>query len=82
MVDRDEAALKGALQQARPGRRVIPGWSSDLARPQGTAPTLLPRVLEKAGQLDIFACKCGCVRRPADLVDGRPLGLIRPDAEP
>jgi ribitol 2-dehydrogenase len=50
MVDRDEAALK-ALRNKH-GDAVIP-LVIDLLDPKDCA-TLLPRVLEKAGQLDIL----------------------------
>src|SRR5260370_34322715 len=64
MVDRDEAALK-ALCNKR-GDAVIP-LVIDLLDPQDCA-TLLPRVLEKAGQLDILHANAGTYIG-GDLVD-------------
>jgi ribitol 2-dehydrogenase len=64
MVDRDEAALK-ALHNKH-GDAVIP-MVIDLLDPHDCA-TLLPRVLEKAGQLDILHANAGAYVG-GDLVD-------------
>ena len=55
MIDRDEAALR-ALRDKH-GDALIP-LVIDLLDPEDCA-TLLPRVLEKAGQLDIFHANAG-----------------------
>src|SRR6478609_9628730 len=55
MVDRDEAALKALCNKH--GDAVIP-LVIDLLDPKDCA-TLLPRVLEKAGQLDILHANAG-----------------------
>src|SRR5580693_5307870 len=55
MVDRDEAALKALYNKH--GDAVIP-LVIDLLDPRDCA-TLLPRVLEKAGQLDILHANAG-----------------------
>ena len=55
MVDRDEAALKALHNKL--GDSVIP-LVIDLLDPKDCA-TLLPRVLEKAGQLDILHAQKG-----------------------
>jgi ribitol 2-dehydrogenase len=64
MIDRDEAALK-ALRSMH-GDAVIP-LVIDLLDPKDCA-TLLPRVLEKAGQLDILHANAGSYVG-GDLVD-------------
>ena len=64
MVDRDEAALKALCNQH--GDAVIP-LVIDLLDPKDCA-TLLPRVLEKAGQLDILHANAGTYVG-GDLVD-------------
>jgi ribitol 2-dehydrogenase len=64
MVDRDEAALKALCNKH--GDAVIP-LVIDLLDPKDCA-TLLPRVLEKAGQLDIFHANAGTYLG-GDLVD-------------
>src|SRR5258705_2113193 len=64
MVDRDEAALKALCNKH--GDAVIP-LVIDLLDPKDCA-TLLPRVLEKAGQLDILHANAGTYVG-GDLVD-------------
>ena len=64
MVDRDEAALKALCNKH--GNAVIP-LVIDLLDPKDCA-TLLPRVLEKAGQLDILHANAGTYVG-GDLVD-------------
>ena len=64
MVDRDEAALKALCNKHGDG--VIP-LVIDLLDPKDCA-TLLPRVLEKAGQLDILHANAGTYIG-GDLVD-------------
>ena len=64
MVDRDEAALKALCDKH--GDAVIP-LVIDLLDPKDCA-TLLPRVLEKAGQLDILHANAGTYVG-GDLVD-------------
>jgi len=64
MVDRDEAALKALCNKH--GEAVIP-LVIDLLDPKDCA-TLLPRVLEKAGQLDILHANAGTYVG-GDLVD-------------
>jgi ribitol 2-dehydrogenase len=64
MVDRDEAALKTHCKKH--GNAVIP-LVIDLLDPKDCA-TLLPRVLEKAGQLDILHANAGTYVG-GDLVD-------------
>jgi NAD(P)-dependent dehydrogenase (short-subunit alcohol dehydrogenase family) len=64
MVDRDEAALKTLCNKH--GDAVIP-LVIDLLDPRDCA-TLLPRVLEKAGQLDILHANAGTYVG-GDLVD-------------
>ena len=76
MIDRDEAALK-ALSNKH-GEAVTP-LVIDLLDPKDCA-TLLPRVLEKAGQLDILHANAGTYVG-GDLVDADFSGH-RPDAEP
>ena len=76
MVDRDEAALKALCDKH--GDAVIP-LVVDLLDPKDCA-TLLPRVLEQAGQLDILHANAGTYVG-GDLVDADTDG-DRPDAEP
>ena len=76
MIDRDEAALK-ALSNKH-GEAVTP-LVIDLLDPKDCA-TLLPRVLEKAGQLDILHANAGTYVG-GDLVAADSSGH-RPDAEP
>src|ERR1700758_2193078 len=64
MVDRDEAALKALCNKH--GDAVIP-LVIDLLDPKDCA-TLLPRALEKAGQLDILPADAGTYVG-GDLVD-------------
>ena len=64
MIDRDEVALK--VLRDRPGDAVIP-LAIDLLDPKDCA-TLLPRVLEHAGQLDILHANAG-LDVGGDLVD-------------
>ncbi|UVO38608.1 SDR family oxidoreductase [Bradyrhizobium arachidis] len=64
MVDRDEGALSGLC--SRHGDAVIP-LMIDLLDPSDCA-TLLPRILETAGQLDIFHANAGTYVG-GDLVD-------------
>ena len=75
MIDRDEAALK-ALGN-RHGDAVMP-LAIDLLDSKDCA-TLLPRVLEKAGQLDILHANAGTYVG-GDLVDA-DTGGHRPHAE-
>src|SRR4029453_5035864 len=64
MVDRDEAALKGPhSKHGTPGIPLV----VDLLDPKDCA-TLLPRVLEKTGQLDILHANAGTYVG-GDLVD-------------
>lgn len=72
MVDRDEAALK-ALGDKH-GDAVIP-LLVDLLDPKDCA-TLLPRVLEKAGQLDILHANAGTYVG-GDLVDADTMAIDR-----
>jgi ribitol 2-dehydrogenase len=75
LVDRDEAALTALCEQH--GDAVIP-LVIDLLDPKSCA-TLLPQVLEKAGQLDILHANAGLYnwRRPGRCRHGRD----RQDAE-
>ena len=76
MVDRDEAALKALWHKY--GDAVIP-LVIDLLDPTDCA-TLLPRVLQTAGQLDILHANAGTYcRRWPDRCRHR---FYRPDAEP
>ncbi len=72
MVDRDEAALK-ALSNKH-GDAVIP-LVVDLLDPRDCA-SLLPRVLEKAGQLDILHANAGTYVG-GDLVDADTMAIDR-----
>ncbi|OSJ08640.1 glucose dehydrogenase [Bradyrhizobium canariense] len=72
MVDRDEAALK-ALRDKH-GDAVIP-LLIDLLDPKDCA-TLLPRVLEQAGQLDILHANAGTYIG-GDLVDADTMAIDR-----
>src|SRR3954451_22778675 len=72
MVDRDEAALKALCNKH--GDAVIP-LVIDLLDPKDCA-TLLPRVLEKAGQLDILHANAGSYVG-GDLVDADTAAIDR-----
>lgn len=72
MVDRDEAALKALCNKH--GDTVIP-LVVDLLDPEDCA-TLLPRVLEKAGQLDILHANAGTYVG-GDLVDADTMAIDR-----
>src|SRR5205085_4791401 len=72
MVDRDEAALKALCNKH--GDAVIP-LVIDLLDPKDCA-TLLPRVLEKAGQLDILHANAGTYVG-GDLVDADTMAIDR-----
>ena len=72
MVDRDEAALKALCNKH--GDAVIP-LVIDLLDPKDCA-TLLPRVLEKAGQLDILHANAGAYVG-GDLVDADTAAIDR-----
>jgi ribitol 2-dehydrogenase len=72
MVDRDEAALKTLCKKY--GNTVIP-LVIDLLDPRDCA-TLLPRVLEKAGQLDILHANAGTYVG-GDLVDADTVAIDR-----
>jgi ribitol 2-dehydrogenase len=72
MVDRDEAALK-KLREAH-GEAVIP-LAIDLLDPKDCA-TLVPKVLEKAGQLDILHANAGSYVG-GDLVDADAQAIDR-----
>ena len=72
MVDRDEAALKAL--GARHGDKMIP-LVIDLLDPKACA-TLLPKVLEKAGQLDILHANAG-IYVGGDLVDNDTRAIDR-----
>ena len=69
VVDRDEAALT-ALRQKH-GDAAIP-LVIDLLDPRSCA-TLMPQILEKAGQLDIFHANAG-IYIGGDLVDADDRG--------
>jgi ribitol 2-dehydrogenase len=64
LVDRDEAAL--ATLREKHGDAVIP-LTIDLLDPRSCA-TLMPQILEKAGQLDILHANAG-IYIGGDLVD-------------
>ena len=68
LIDRDQAALQAAVQAlaSQHGEAVIP-LVIDLLDPQDCA-TLLPQILQKAGQLDIFHANAGSYVG-GDLVD-------------
>jgi NAD(P)-dependent dehydrogenase (short-subunit alcohol dehydrogenase family) len=72
MVDRDEAALKALCNKH--GDAVIP-LVVDLLDPKDCA-TLLPRILEKAGQLDILHANAGTYVG-GDLVDADTAAIDR-----
>ena len=72
MIDRDEAAL--ATLRAKHGDHVVP-LVIDLLDP-GDCATLLPRVLEAAGQLDIFHANAGTYVG-GDLVDADTAAIDR-----
>jgi ribitol 2-dehydrogenase len=72
MVDRDEAALKTLCKKY--GNTLIP-LVIDLLDPKDCA-TLLPRVLEKAGQLDILHANAGTYVG-GDLVDADTVAIDR-----
>jgi ribitol 2-dehydrogenase len=74
MVDRDEAALKALCNKH--GEAVIP-LVIDLLDPKDCA-TLLPRVLEEAGQLDILHANAGTY---VGGLSRRRYWGYRPDAE-
>ena len=73
MIDRDEAALDGAVQTST-ATRSIP-LVIDLLDPKDCA-TLLPRVLETAGQLDILHANAGTYVG-GDLVDADTAAIDR-----
>ena len=75
MVDRDEAALKALCKKH--GEAAIP-LLIDLLDPKDCA-SLLPRTLEKAGQIDILHANAGTYIG-GDLLDV-DTGAHRPDAE-
>ncbi|MCC8979989.1 SDR family oxidoreductase [Bradyrhizobium acaciae] len=72
MVDRDAAALEALADKH--GNAVIP-LVLDLLDPQACA-TLLPQVLEKAGQLDILHANAG-IYVGGDLVDAETSAIDR-----
>ena len=72
MIDRDEAALEALV--GKHGDAVVP-LVIDLLDPKDCA-TLLPRVLEKAGQLDIFHANAGSYVG-GDLVDADTQAIDR-----
>ena len=72
MVDRDEAALKRLRDEL--GDAVIP-LVVDLLDPKDCA-TLVPRVLEKAGQLDILHANAGAYVG-GDLIDADTAAIDR-----
>jgi ribitol 2-dehydrogenase len=72
MIDRDEAAL--AALRNKHGDAVIP-LIIDLLDPRDCA-TLLPRILETAGQLDIFHANAGTYVG-GDLVDADTMAIDR-----
>jgi ribitol 2-dehydrogenase len=67
LVDRDEAALKRL--QAELGANAIP-LVIDLTSPASVA-TMMPQILEKAGQLDIFHANAGSYIG-GQIIDGDP----------
>jgi ribitol 2-dehydrogenase len=67
LVDRDEAALKSL--QAELGTNAIP-LVIDLTSPASVA-TMMPQILEKAGQLDIFHANAGSYIG-GQIIDGDP----------
>ena len=73
MVDRDEAALKKLSEQARRGRDPA---GHQPARRQGLRDAWLPRILEKAGQLDILHANAG-LYVGGDLVDADTMAIDR-----
>jgi ribitol 2-dehydrogenase len=72
LVDRDEAALAAVC--GRHGDAVIP-LVLDLLDPKACA-TLMPRILEKAGQLDIFHANAGTYVG-GDLIDADTAAIDR-----
>src|SRR5205085_7131427 len=72
MIDRDEAALKVLCNKH--GEAVIP-LALDLLDPRDCA-TLLPRVLENAGKLDILHANAGTYVG-GDLVDADTMAIDR-----
>jgi ribitol 2-dehydrogenase len=67
LVDRDEAALKSL--QGELGAKAIP-LVIDLTNPASVA-TMMPQIIEKAGQLDIFHANAGAYIG-GQIIDGDP----------